>query len=220
VALLSLPPIRAVLFDYGIVLSGPASPDAWARMKIITHLDEATFAAAYWYPRHDYDRGVLSGSTFWHAAAQHAGIQLSHTQVADLLDADNDLWTNRNQPMVDWALRLQAAGMKTGILSNLGDAISQAVVSRQPWLAGFDHVVWSYTCAMAKPEPAIYQYSISGLGIDPASVLFIDDRPVNIAAGAAAGLRTILYTTQANFEAEMSVHGLEELWQLGCQAVP
>ena len=62
-------PIRAVLFDYGLVLSAPPDPAAWARMKAITGLDEARFDRAYWLPRHDYDRGTHTGPGYWRTVA-------------------------------------------------------------------------------------------------------------------------------------------------------
>ncbi len=207
-----------MLFDYGIVLSGPPSPAAWAQMLEITGLPEIHFRTAYWAPRHDYDRGFHTGEAYWHAFAQQAGLTLSAAQLAGLLDADNALWTQVNQPMVDWALRLQAAGTPTGVLSNLGDALAEGVLARQPWLAGFDHLVWSHALKLAKPDRLIYRHSIEGLGVPAESILFIDDRTNNVDGGLEAGMQTILYTTQPTFEAEMEARGLGELWRTGSVA--
>ena len=208
-------PIQAVLFDYGIVLTGPPDAAAWARMLDITGLDESVFAPAYWAPRHDYDRGFLTGSEYWLAAGHHAGLKLTNSQVVELIDADNQLWTGVNQPMVDWALRLQSAGTPTGVLSNLGDEMTIGVVARQAWLSGFNHLVWSYSLKLAKPDPEIYRMTAEGFGYDPAHILFIDDRENNVAGAIAAGMQTILYTTQPAFEGEMQARGFEYLWRTG-----
>ena len=204
-----------MLFDYGVVLSGPPDPAAWARMREITRLPEAEFSAAYWAPRHDYDRGFHTGRDYWLTAGHLAGLELTETQLAALIDADNALWTQVNRPMVDWALRLQAAGTPTGVLSNLGDAMTEGVLARQPWLAGFDHLLWSHTLKLAKPEPEIYRHAAEGLGFAPANILFIDDRADNVAGGLASGMQAILYTAQPAFEAEMHARGLGELWESG-----
>lgn len=209
------PPIQAVLFDYGIVLSGPADPSAWARMRDIFALQDDEFAAAYWAPRHDYDRGFHTGADYWRTAGRHAGLDLSERQVADLIDADNALWTQVNQPMVDWALRLQHAGTPTGVLSNLGDAMTEGVVARQSWLAGFDHLVWSHSLKLAKPDLEIYRRAAEGFGYPPAHILFIDDREQNVAGAIASGMQGIHYTTQAAFEAGMEDLGLGPLWRTG-----
>jgi len=210
-----MPPIAAVLFDYGVVLSGPPDPAAWARMLAITGLPDAKFRPAYWAPRHDYDRGFHTGPDYWRTAGHLAGLELTPDQVAALIDADNALWTQVNQPMVDWALRLQSAATPTGILSNLGDEMAAGVLARQPWLTGFDHLLWSHTLKLAKPEPAIYRHAAEGLGFAPENILFIDDREDNVAGGIAAGMQVILYTTQQAFEAEMESCGLADLWRAG-----
>ncbi len=115
--------IQAVLFDFGMVLSLPPDPAAWARMRAITGLSESDLYREYWAHRHAYDRGDLTGETYWHKAAKGAGIALDRVQLADLLVADVDLWTQLNLPMVEWAQRLQRAGIRTGILSNMPDAM-------------------------------------------------------------------------------------------------
>lgn len=44
-----------------------------------------------------------------------------------------------------------------------------------------------------KPEPAIYRCALDILGVPPARVLFIDDRPENAAAAAAQGIHAIRF---------------------------
>lgn len=207
--------IEAVLFDYGVVLSGPPSAEAWQRMQQIAALDEATLHRAYWGPRHDYDRGLHTGRQYWLAAGRSVGLDFTHDAVTALLAADTDLWTQVNQPMVDWAARLQAAGIRTGILSNLGDEMTAGVLARQPWLAGFDHALWSHTVQMAKPETAIYLLAANGLRCLPRSILFIDDREDNIAGALSAGMQAVLYQDQPAFERELEQRGLTRLWTLG-----
>jgi putative hydrolase of the HAD superfamily len=214
---MNLPPakIDAVLFDFGQVFSGPPNPAVWARMRSITGLDEARLHAAYWAFRHDYDRATLTGTAYWHAVAAHAGFALSATQLEALLTADVDLWTDLNQPMVEWAARLQRAGIRTGILSNIGDNIAAGIIARLPWLAAFDHCTWSHELFIAKPEPEIFLKTATALHTAPAHILFIDDREDNIAAASALGMQTIRYTTHAAFEHEMHHRGLDSLLRAG-----
>lgn len=204
-----------MLFDYGQVLSGPPDAVAWARMRATTGLDEDALHKGYWAFRHDYDRGVLTGLAYWHAVANHAGVVFDPEQVAALLDADVDLWTQLNSPMLEWAGRLQGAGMRTGILSNIGDAIADGICGRLPWLAGFDHCTWSYALRMAKPEEAIYIATANALKTPPAKILFIDDKEENIAAAEMVGMRAIHYTHHAEFEQAMRVRGFGSLLDVG-----
>ncbi len=201
-----------------MVLSGPPDPAAWARIRAITGLEEAPLQREYWAHRHDYDRGTLTGVDFWHKAAAGAGIVLSPAQVEELIAADTDLWSQINQPMLDWAQRLQRAGVRTGILSNIGDSMTEGLVKRYEWLARFDHRTWSYALKLAKPELEIYRAAAEGLHTPVANVLFIDDRAENVAAAQAAGMQAIQYRDHAEFEREMRGRGLEELLEAGNEA--
>jgi putative hydrolase of the HAD superfamily len=200
--------INAVLFDYGMVLSGPAHPPAWAHMQTLTGLSAAAFDAAYWAPRRAYDRGDLDGRAYWQAVSP-----TSDASTIDLLvQADTDLWTQPNPPMLAWAKELQMAGIRTGILSNLGDLMTEGVLSRFDF-SPFHHRTWSHRIGYAKPEPEIYTHAIAGLETPPEQILFLDDRLENIEAARAAGLETLLYTTHAAFESEMRSRGLTSLLQ-------
>ncbi|ADW68576.1 HAD family hydrolase [Granulicella tundricola] len=209
------PVIEAVLFDYGLVLTGPPDPAAWAEMQHLLALDEATFSHAYWKHRSDYDRGTLNGRGYWSAIGQDVGHVLAAPQIDGLIAADTVLWTQLNQPMVDWALRLQAAGTRTGILSNLGDEMMHGVLAALPWMAGFDHLTFSHHLLLIKPEAAIYQHAASGLCVPAERILFVDDREENIAGAIAAGMQAIRYETQPAFEQALAAMGATELWTTG-----
>jgi len=47
----------------------------------------------------------------------------------------------------------------------------------------------------SKPSPVGYLLAAAGLGVEPADCVVIEDTPVGIAAGRAAGMRTIAITT-------------------------
>ena len=181
----------------------------------VTGLSEADFSSAYWAPRRAYDRGTHTGAEYWLEVGKHAGVALENSQVAALVEADTSLWTQPNQPMIDWAHRLQAAGTKTGILSNLGDAMMTGVLDTFPWLADFDLLLWSHTLLLAKPEPDIYRHSAKDLQTSSERILFVDDREDNIEGAILAGMQAVQYVDQAGFEAEMEARGLSALWRLG-----
>ncbi len=203
--------VSAVLFDFGMVLSGPPSPVAWDAMKGLLGLREDSFRAAYWAPRDDYDRGTLNAETYWKAVADVAGITLSDADRTRLIALDVDLWTEMNLPMIAWVQALHAAGVRTGILSNIGDAMAAGIRAKFDWIGSFNHAVWSHELLMRKPEPAIYAAAVKGLGVPAAEVLFLDDRQENIDAAIAAGLQGLVYTEHESFEREMRQRGLGHL---------
>jgi putative hydrolase of the HAD superfamily len=204
-------PIQAVLFDYGMLLSGPPDPAAWAQMRSITSLDEELLHRGYWAHRHSYDRGDLTGQSYWHNVGRDAGVLLSPIQIESLIAADVDLWSQLNLPMIEWAQSLQRAGIPTGILSNMGDAMEVGLLARYDWIQDFDHHTWSHALNLAKPEPAIYLHAAESLHTPPAHILFIDDRLDNVQAALAVGMQALRYLDHPSFLQEMERSGLAAL---------
>jgi putative hydrolase of the HAD superfamily len=211
----ALPRIDAVLFDFGQVLSNAPDTAAWEHISSVAGVDTNRLHEAYWAFRHDYDRATLTSSTYWNAVARQAGFPLDEARIAALNAADVDLWTDLNLPMVEWVARLQRAGIRTGILSNIGDAIAGGIIAKLTWLSAFDHCTWSHALFMAKPEPAIYLKTAESLHTAPEHILFIDDRADNVAAATTLGFQAIQYTTHATFEREMHERGLTSLLNVG-----
>ncbi len=207
-------PVHAVLFDYGMVLSGPPDPAAWARMRDIANLREEQLHNGYWTHRHAYDRGDLSAESFWTRAAAPTHAILTPSQIAALIAADVDYWSTLNPPVLAWARILQQARIPTGILSNMPCAMEAGLRARHPWIDDFPHHTWSHSLKVAKPEPAIYLHAATGLHTPPENILFLDDKPENIAAAEALKIQGILYTTHNAFEREMYRRGLGHLLQL------
>lgn len=198
-----MPQIQAVLFDYGLVLSGPPDPLAWQRMQTVLSTNDPEFHDAYWRHRHNYDLGVLDGHTYWRAVAADLNRSLDAEQHGALIRADVDLWTQPNQPMIDWAQALQIAGTRTAILSNIGDAMETGITQRFPWLARFAHHTFSHRLRIAKPDERIYRHTIAALEVAPEEALFIDDRIENINAARAVGINAIQYLSHDAFLREL-----------------
>lgn len=213
-------PIQAILFDYGMVLSAPPDSATWQRMRQITGFDEEVLHQGYWRFRHAYDRGELTGVAYWNEVASSGETTFTAQQIADLIAADVDLWAQLNRPMVDWAQRLQRAGVRTGILSNIGDAMTEGLLRRFDWLSAFYHCTWSYTLHLAKPELAIYRAAAEGLATPPAQILFIDDKIENVEAARKADMQAIEYRDFSSFEQEMETLGLDHLLLLSAPTSP
>lgn len=206
--------VKAVLFDYGNVLSGPQRVESWQSMRALLGLSEQRFHELYWKYRDDYDRGTLSGTEYWRNIAREVAFPLGSSSLAALKQLDVEMWTDLNPPMVDWAQRLKIAGIRIGILSNIGDAMEEGVRAKFAWLEGFTHATWSHQLKLRKPEPAIYAAAAEGLGVEPSEVLFIDDRADNIAGAQAVGMLGVVYGLHDEFEQELERMGLGALLRL------
>lgn len=207
----TMPLIRAVLFDYGMVLSGPPDPVAWQRMRTLLDASEKSFHAAYWRPRLEYDRGTFDGAGFWREVAGDLGRPLRADVLDALLELDVDLWTVPNPPMIAWAMQLQRERLRTGILSNIGDAMEDGILRRCPWMSGFAHSTFSHRLGLVKPEAGIYRHAVDGLGAVPEETLFIDDREENVEGARACGLHALQYRDHGSFLQALGAAGVDGL---------
>jgi len=206
--------LRAVIFDYGMVLTGPPDPEAHAALLRITGLPLTRFESLYWADRHAYDEGKLTGLAFWQKLVRDAGLALSAEKVEELNQWDARLWTTENPAMLDWQLELKQRGLLTAILSNMGDNVLENMMREFDWLPRFDVLVWSFQLRMAKPDPAIYLHVLNELGVRPEEALFIDDKLVNIHAAQALGMPAIQFTNVAKLRDDLIAAGLDTVLPL------
>lgn len=187
--------MRAVIFDFGMVLTG--QPDAKARAELlrISGLDDEGLEKFYWTDRHAYDEGKLTGPGFWRKLVRDAGLSLPDSSVEELNRWDARMWTTYDPAMLAWQRKLKRAGVLTAILSNMGDSVLENVEREFDWLRSFDALIWSYQLGVAKPDPAIYRHALKQLGVAAGEALFIDDKPANVEAARALGMAALVYTT-------------------------
>ncbi len=201
--------LRAVVFDYGMVLTGPPEPAAHAALVRITGLSADRLDSLYWANRRDYDEGKLTGLEFWHKLAGEAGLNLKPAELEELTELDARMWLTENPAMLAWQLALKQHGLLTAIVSNMGDTVHKCIEFKHDWLALFDVLVWSYQLRVTKPDAAIYRYVLEKLGTQPAETLFIDDRPVNVKAANALGIKGVAFTTAESLREELIARGLD-----------
>jgi putative hydrolase of the HAD superfamily len=206
--------LRAVIFDYGMVLTGPPAPVAHAELLRITGLPVAQFEKLYWADRHAYDEGKLTGLAFWQKLIQDGGLNLPLGADHELNEWDARLWTTENSAMIAWQQKLKERGLLTGILSNMGDTVLASIERAFDWLPRFDVRVWSYQLKMAKPEPAIYRHILKELGVAPEEALFLDDKLVNVEAALALGVKSIQFSTVHQLRYDLVATGLDTVLPL------
>lgn len=201
--------LRAVVFDYGMVLSGPPYLQAYEELKRVTGLSQETFEALYWTDRHAYDRGDLTGVEFWRKFVSDAGLGLSDAEIAHLNDWDARMWTTVNPEMLAWHKQLKDKGLQTGILSNMGDSVLESIQRNFDWIGDFDVPIWSYQHHMAKPEPVIYRLLLERLGTPAAETLFLDDKIENIEAARHLGIRALQFSTVDQLRQDLISSGMD-----------
>ena len=129
--------------------------------------------------------------------------------IEELNHWDARMWTTENPEMLAWQLRLKERGMRTAILSNMGDNVLANMQRTFDWLPRFDVLVWSYQLRMAKPEPAIYLHVLKELDVRPEEALFLDDKLVNVEAARALGMRALEFSTVEKLRRDLVAAGLD-----------
>jgi putative hydrolase of the HAD superfamily len=201
--------LRAVIFDYGMVLTGLPNQAAHDEMLRITGLPFEQFENLYWADRHAYDEGKLTGIAFWQKFLRDSKLDLGPNAVDELNRWDANMWTTQNPAMLAWQLQLKQHGLRTAILSNMGDSVLESIEREFDWLPRFDVLIWSYQLGMAKPEAAIYRHTLEELGTLPGETLFIDDKAANIDAARALGMMAIQFSTIEHLRHDLIAAGLD-----------
>lgn len=197
--------LRAVIFDYGRVLSLSPSEDDWAAFAAATDLPLETFKSQYWKFRDAYDRKDVTAAQYW---ALVVGRELSENELTELIAMDDAQWTKVNHETVHLARQLKEAGVKIAILSNMQTDMLRMMRAKFDWLGEFDVQMYSCEVGMVKPAPEVYLECVRRLGVEPAQTLFLDDKQKNVDGAANAGLKAML------FEGDKSVVD-HKLGQLG-----
>jgi putative hydrolase of the HAD superfamily len=180
-----------VVFDLGEVLATPG--DLFARLAGQAGADERRFAAAYWAHRGPFDRGSPA-DVYWSAVLADAGASSDGDLARRLDHLDATSWTTLRPDARHTLEQLRASGVPIAILSNA--PLSMAAKARtSDWAHLVDDWFFSGELSVAKPDPQIYRVVTAKLGVEPAAVVFFDDRQANVDAARAAGWRAELWTS-------------------------
>jgi putative hydrolase of the HAD superfamily len=191
--------VRAVIFDFGGVLCFHPSDDRFARIADLLGLSMPDLLHLFWTSRIDYDAGLVDSRTYWTRIAEAAGKRMDEDLLHTLVQREIELWNNYDQRILGWAAHLRSNGIRTAILSNLPQALGEALRATPGFLDSFDHVTFSYELKVVKPEPAIYHDAVRGVGVPPSDALFLDDKAENVAGARAVGLQAEIYSTWEAF---------------------
>jgi FMN phosphatase YigB (HAD superfamily) len=151
----------------------------------------------------DYEMGLITRETFFETVRQAVGFLGTPAEFGGYFARIFSPIT----PMIELHAALRERGFRTYIFSNTNDLAVEHVRQDFPFFRNFDGYILSYEVKAMKPQPAIYEAMELMCGHRGADLLYIDDRPENIAAGAARGWRTILHETPEKTRARLDELG-------------
>jgi FMN phosphatase YigB (HAD superfamily) len=109
-------------------------------------------------------------------------------------------------PMVQLQSALRQSGLPCYIFSNTNELAADYIRRTFPFYGNFDGYILSYQHGAMKPDARLYEVVEKACTRRGAEILYLDDRPENVAAGAARGWQAILHETP-----EKSLTAIREL---------
>lgn len=191
-------PIEFVFFDLGNVLASFSVRRACGNVAKRWGVDPEIVRHALWTSgiQDRYEHGHEDDESFAEVARRALGLSRQDAPTRELLDLLSDMFDPVCE-MESVVESVRGRGIKLGILSNTCLAHWRWLQESQqyPVLRGpFDSVVLSYEVGAMKPNAAIYASAAASAGVDPASILFLDDRADNVQAAIALGWQAHRFT--------------------------
>jgi putative hydrolase of the HAD superfamily len=193
------------MFDYGGVLSQPPAEDDVALLARAAGASVPALMDGYWQWRRAYDLAELDMAEYWRRVGRGVGRSYTGAEIAELSRLDSSMWLRLQAGTVSLVQDLAAARLPLALLSNAPGDVADAV-SGLPVAAHFGHLIFSCELKAGKPDPACYGAALARLGARPADVVFLDDRPENVAAATALGMRAVQFTTPAAAREAVAQH--------------
>ena len=171
-------------FDYNIAVPRIAARSTLPPAGVKTFFSQSHLLA-------DYESGRLTRREFFEAVCKVTNFCGTIEEFGEFFA---DIFTEI-PPMIEIHAELRRRGIPTYIFSNTNDLAVEHIRRNFPFFRNFDGYVFSYKVKAMKPDSRIYEALEKLTGRHGADILYIDDRPENVASGAARGWGTILHET-------------------------
>jgi putative hydrolase of the HAD superfamily len=195
--------IRALVLDYGGVISKPQNPENVNNMLQILSKDDNDFRSVYRSSRENYDNGQLSGEEYWHGILQHYGLEQNDSKVIKLIQEDIESWTQIDDLMIQFIKKNRQKLHTLAIISNMTRDCLVFMKKHFQWLELFDELTFSCDLGMNKPDAKIYEVFLGRIEIPPPECLFVDDMVENVDGAMKSGMNAIHFKSFTQFRQEL-----------------
>ena len=192
--------IRAIVSDFGGVLTTPLA-GSFQTFADRSGIDLETMGQALTalherdgvHPLHELECGRLTETAF--VENLRASISEMLGRQVELAALAETLWEGLypNEPMIAFMASQRAAGRRMVLLTNNVREWELRWRALAPIDDIFELVVDSAFVGVRKPDPEIYELTLTALGVPAAECLFIDDIEVNCDAARAAGMSAVVF---------------------------
>ena len=224
--------VEAVLLDAGGVLMLPShEPILAALERVGVAVDPARIDAAHYAGMRGLDEAPperFDWRDYLEAYVRTLEVEAPRRESAIValharFDDSASLWRRAIPGARDTLQALLAAGVRLGVVSNAEGTCQARLAELAVCQVGpgrgapVEIVVDSHLVGVEKPDPKIFGFALSAMGLDPARCLYVGDSVrFDVAGARAAGLSPVLVTPEpeARAGAFARVRGLAELLSL------
>lgn len=195
--------IRAIIFDFGNVFVGWDARKLYQRFfptpqAVDNFLKEINFME--WNAQQD------AGMSFQEGVAD---LSKKFPQYAELIQAYDTYWeeslTDTYDETIEIAQQLKQNGFPLYMITNFSAEKFPIARKKYPFVDElFDDIIVSGEHRLLKPDPAIYQFTLSRINYKASECIFIDDSLPNIESANALGFYTIHYQSPTQLKQELN----------------
>ena len=186
--------IKALFLDFGNVFSLFVLQLFYAKLReegvttLSAHRLHIIFEKHYW----PLDSGDIGGQEFYERFTKDTGIVISRERFDEIFtmifveDVDG----------LDGLLSRVRDDVSISLISNTNEVHYERYIKKHPFLSAHiphERQFLSYKVGVRKPDPRIYHYALSVVGVRPEESVFIDDMEKNIEIWKALGGHGIVY---------------------------
>lgn len=179
---------KAVIFDLGDVLVDVDSEKALRELR--SHCTTPGYTPDLADTQRlvrAFECGELATQAFYDAICRHERLSMD---PARFREAYCDIFSPV-EDMIAAHAALSRAGLATYIFSNTSELHFDRIRAEHAFMAGFTGYMLSYELGCMKPDPRAYAAVEEMAGCRGSELVYIDDRPENVAAGVERGWRSI-----------------------------
>jgi HAD superfamily hydrolase (TIGR01509 family) len=184
-------------FDYSIAARRIAARSNMTIQQIAQYINQSSIFV-------EYELGTVTTQQFYAEICRVAGF---HASLAEFSEFFADIFFPI-EPMVQLQATLRQRGLPAYIFSNTNELAVEHIRRNFPFYANFDGYILSYQHGAMKPDARLYEVVERQSAHRGAEILYLDDRPENVAAGAARGWQVILQETPELSRAAIQKLGL------------
>lgn len=146
-----------------------------------------------------YETGLMSKQEFYEAVRTATGFRGNLAEFGHLF---GDIFDAMPE-MIELHREVRKRGIPTYIFSNTNELAVTHIREHFPFFGDFDAYIFSYEHGAMKPDGKLYEVVEQKSGQHGEKIIYIDDRPENIAAGAVRGWQVVLQETPVKTRAAL-----------------